>query len=106
VVDKLNQQEVQFLGYIYRKPRNGHYLMKKLKMDKCEFSHFINGRISKLSMNYLKPDNIGETQCFITPEGRASYEYARKDFRDDVKYAITTAISLVALIIAIISLLS
>ena len=106
MLNKLSQQEIRFLGCIYRKPRMGHYLMKKLMMDEKEFYNFINGRISKLSLNYLVLNDIGETKCTITPEGRAVYEYARKDFRDDIKYWVTTIIAALALLIALTSLLA
>ena len=103
----LTEKEYKFLKLVYNNPRNGRYVMRKLRIDDKEFTNLVNVRLRGYAVSYMNSDT-SKVVTHITPEGKAAAEKWNKDnrrYRMSLIFSFAAvAISLTALVVSIISL--
>ena len=97
----LNKSEYKFLRLVYKMPRDGAYIMRKLRLDEKGFAFIVNGRLKDYTNPSMKYDDIEKSIVAITPKGKAELEAWDKDNR---RYRTAVIFSSAALVISLLSL--
>ena len=98
----LHDKEYRFLKFIYKKPRGGRYIMKRLRISEREFQDIVNTRLTDYVLCYMNYQDMSLTIAHIKPEGKAAYEaWVTENYR----FKTTKKIAISAIIISILALL-